>query len=331
MISGIKLANPEFLWLLLSLPLLIIWYIYKYRKSQAELQVSDFEGYEYAGIPWKQRLIHLLFVLRLLALSALILALARPQSSSSRRDVNIEGIDIVIAQDISSSMLAEDFKPNRLGAAKREAVSFIEGRPGDRIGLVVFSGESFTQCPITTDHNVLLDLFGKIESGMIEDGTAIGDGLATALSRLKESKAISKVIILLTDGVNNMGSIDPLSAAEMAKMYKVRVYAIGVGTMGTAPYPFKTPFGIQYRNEEVKIDEKLLSDVAAMTGGEYFRAVNNKKLEAIYQKIDKMEKSKIDVLEFRKKHEEFLPLAFLALALVLIEIILRFTVFRTNP
>ncbi len=331
MMNGITLANPEFFWLFLILPLLIIWYIYKHRKVQPEIQVSDFEGFEYAGISWKQRFIHVLFALRILALATIILALARPQSSSSRRDVNVEGIDIVIAQDISGSMLAEDFRPNRLEAAKKEAISFIEGRPGDRIGLVVFSGESFTQCPITTDHNVLLDLFDKIESGMIEDGTAIGDGLATALSRLKESKAISKVVILLTDGISNMGSIDPISAAEMAKLYNIRVYTIGVGTLGKAPYPFKTPFGIQYQNVDVKIDEKLLGDIATMTGGEYFRATNNSKLELIYQKIDKMEKSKIDILEFRKKYEEFLPLAFLALALILAEILLRLTVFRTNP
>lgn len=331
MMNGITWANPEFFWLALLVPVMIVGYIYTHKKYHAEFQVSDFEGFEYTGIPWKQRFIHVLFVLRLLALLGLIVALARPQSSSSRRDVNIEGIDIVIAQDISGSMLAEDFRPNRLEAAKKEAISFIEGRPGDRIGLVVFSGESFTQCPITTDHNVLLELFGDIESGMIEDGTAIGDGLATALSRLKESKAVSKVVILLTDGINNMGSIDPLSAAEMARLYKIRVYTIGVGTLGKAPYPFKTPFGIQYQNVDVKIDEKLLKEIASMTGGEYFRATNNTKLESIYRKIDEMEKSKIDVLEFRKKYEEFLPLVWIALAFLLAEILLRLTVFRTNP
>lgn len=331
MMNGITWANPEAFWLALLLPVMIFWYVYTHKKNHAELQVSDFEGFEFTGISWKQRFIHVLFVLRLLALLSVIVALARPQSSSSRRDVNIEGIDIVIAQDISGSMLAEDFRPNRLEAAKKEAISFIEGRPGDRIGLVVFSGESFTQCPITTDHNVLLDLFDGIESGMIEDGTALGDGLATALSRLKESKAVSKVVILLTDGISNMGSIDPLSAAEMARLYKIRVYTIGVGTLGKAPYPFKTPFGIQYQNVDVKIDEKLLQEIASSTGGEYFRATNNSKLESIYKKIDAMEKSRIDVLEFRKKYEEFLPLVVLALAFILAEVVLRLTVFRTNP
>jgi Ca-activated chloride channel family protein len=331
MMTGIEFANPRFFLLFIIIPLMIVWYWFKHRKSQAELQVSTFEGFEMAGKPLKERLFHFLFLLRLLAISALIVALARPQSSSSRRDVNVEGIDIVIAQDISGSMLAEDFRPNRLGAAKKEAVKFLEGRPNDRIGLVVFSGESFTQCPITSDHTVLVNLFDKIESGMIEDGTAIGDGLATAVTRLKESKALSKVIILLTDGINNMGSIDPLSAAEIAKLYKVRVYTIGVGTFGMAPYPFKTPFGIQYQNVDVKLDEQLLQKIALMTGGEYFRATNNKKLETIYQEIDKLEKSKIDVMEFRKKHEEFLPIAMLALGLLLLEILLRNTILRSNP
>ncbi len=331
MISGIEFASPKFFLLFITIPLMIIWYWFKHRKSQAELQVSTFEGFEKAGKSIKESFLHLLFILRLLTISALIIALARPQSSSSRRDVNVEGIDIIIAQDISGSMLAEDFKPNRLGAAKKEAVGFINGRPNDRIGLVVFSGESFTQCPITTDHTVLNNLMEKIESGMIEDGTAIGDGLATAVTRLKESKAFSKVIILLTDGINNMGSIDPLSAAEIAKLYKVRVYTVGVGTLGMAPYPFKTPFGIQYQNVDVKIDEPLLQKIALMTGGEYFRATNNKKLETIYKEIDKLEKSKIDVLEFRKKHEEFLVIALIALGLLLLEVILRNTLLRTTP
>ncbi len=331
MISGIEFASPKFFLLFITIPLMIIWYWFKHRKSQAELQVSTFEGFEKAGKSVKESFLHLLFILRLLTISALIIALARPQSSSSRRDVNVEGIDIIIAQDISGSMLAEDFKPNRLGAAKKEAVGFINGRPNDRIGLVVFSGESFTQCPITTDHTVLNNLMEKIESGMIEDGTAIGDGLATAVTRLKESKAFSKVIILLTDGINNMGSIDPLSAAEIAKLYKVRVYTVGVGTLGMAPYPFKTPFGIQYQNVDVKIDEPLLQKIALMTGGEYFRATNNKKLETIYKEIDKLEKSKIDVLEFRKKHEEFLVIALIALGLLLLEVILRNTLLRTTP
>ncbi|MHC1708017.1 MAG: VWA domain-containing protein [Bacteroidales bacterium] len=330
-LHNISFAYPAFFGLLLLIPLLIVWYWFRNRRSQAELTYSSFLGIEGNKITWRQRMRHFPFIFRMLALALIAVALARPQSSSSRHDVNVEGIDIVMANDISGSMLAEDFKPNRLEAAKKVALDFINGRPNDRMGLVVFSGESFTQCPLTTDHVVLTSLIPKIESGMIEDGTAIGDGLATAVARLKESKAISRVIVLLTDGVNNMGSIDPASAAEIAKMYKIRVYTIGVGTRGMAPYPFKTPFGTQYQNIEVKIDEQLLEQIAGMTGGKYFRATNNKKLEDIYKEIDSMEKSRIEVMEFRKKYEEFLPLALLALALLFLEIFFRNTIFKTVP
>jgi Ca-activated chloride channel family protein len=236
-----------------------------------------------------------------------------------------------MAVDVSSSMLAQDLRPDRLEAAKDVASDFIAGRPDDRIGLVIFSGESFTQSPLTSDHSMIRNLFKDIKSGMIEDGTAIGDGLATSINRLKESDAISKVIILITDGVNNAGSIDPLSAAEIAKIYGIRIYTIGVGTMGVAPYPVQTPFGIQYQNMEVKIDEDILKQVAEVTGGLYFRATSNKKLKEIYEEIDQLEKSKIDVTEFSRKHEEFLPLALLALALLGLEIIFRNTIFRTTP
>jgi Ca-activated chloride channel family protein len=233
--------------------------------------------------------------------------------------------------DISGSMMAMDFKPNRIEASKNVAMEFIDGRPNDRIGLVIFSGEAFTQCPLTTDHAVLKNLFQDIRSGMIEDGTAIGDGLATALNRLRGSKAISKVIILLTDGVNNMGSIDPLSSAEIAKLYGVRIYTIGIGTTGVAPYPVQTPFGIEIRSMEVKIDEELLRQISKMTDGKYFRATNNTKLRQVYQEIDKLEKSKIDVTEFHKKKEEFLLLAFIALILITLEIVFRTTYFRNTP
>lgn len=272
-----------------------------------------------------------LFVIRLLALALLIIALARPQSHSSKQDVSVTGIDIVLATDISGSMLAEDFKPNRLESAKDVASDFIEGRPNDRIGLVVFSGESFTQCPLTSDHSVLINLFRDVKSGMIDDGTALGDGLATAVDRLRNSKAVSKVVILLTDGVNNMGSLDPMSAAEIAKLYKIRIYTIGVGTMGMAPYPVQTPFGIQYQEMEVNIDEPLLKNIAGLTNGKYFRATNKQKLAGTYKEIDQMEKSKIDVTEFRKKKEEFLPFALLALVLLIAEGTLRNTVFKTIP
>jgi Ca-activated chloride channel family protein len=270
-------------------------------------------------------------VLRLLAIAFLIVAFARPQSSSKRQDVSIEGIDIVMALDISSSMLAQDLRPDRLEAAKNVALEFFRGRPDDRIGLVVFAGEAFTQCPLTTDKKVIEEMMDDIKSGIIEDGTAIGDGLATAVNRLRESQAISKVIILLTDGQNNAGSLDPVSAAEIAKIFGIRIYTIGAGTYGYAPYPVQTPFGIQYQNMEVKIDEELLEDVADMTDGKYYRADNNKKLEEVYQEIDRLEKSKIDVTEFQKKHEEFLPLALFALILLVLEILLRNTVFRTLP
>jgi Ca-activated chloride channel family protein len=218
-----------------------------------------------------------------------------------------------------------------LEASKDVASEFIKGRPDDRIGLVIFSGESFTQSPLTSDHSMIRNLFKDIKSGMIEDGTAIGDGMATSVNRLKESEAISKVIILITDGVNNSGSIDPYSAAEIAKLYGIRIYTIGVGTMGMAPYPVQTPFGIQYQNMEVKIDEAILQEVAELTGGKYFRATSNRKLQEIYEEIDQLEKSKIDVTEFSRKHEEFLPLALLALAFLALELLFRYTIFRTIP
>jgi Ca-activated chloride channel family protein len=249
----------------------------------------------------------------------------------SKQNVNIEGIDIMMAYDISGSMLAEDFKPNRLESARDVAINFINGRPNDRIGLVIFSGEAFTQCPLTIDHSVLKNLFLSVKSGIIEDGTALGDGLATAISRIKDSKAISKVVILLTDGVNNMGSVDPLSAADIAKLFGIRVYTIGVGTTGLAPYPFQTPFGIQYQNVEVKIDEALLKQISKITKGNYYRATSKTKLENIFKEIDRLEKSKVDVTEFHKKSEEFLYFVLAAAFLLLFELFLRYTVYRTIP
>ncbi|MDP4266880.1 MAG: VWA domain-containing protein, partial [Bacteroidota bacterium] len=246
-------------------------------------------------------------------------------------DIMVEGIDIVLSFDISPSMLSEDFKPNRIEAAKKVANEFIDGRPQDRIGLVIFAGESFTQCPLTTDHAVLKNLFYKINSDMLEDGTAIGMGLATAINRLKESKAKSKVIILLTDGVNNTGTISPMTSAELAKLYGIRVYTIGVGTYGEAPYPFKTPFGIQYQNIPVEIDEALLKDIAQMTNGKYYRATNNKKLREIYNDIDKLEKSKIEVTEYHRKKLTYLPWSLLAGIILFGELLLRYTVFKKIP
>jgi len=331
MLRNIEFANPEYLYLLLVVPLMGLWYWYKNNRSKAEIQISTTQPFAIVGKSIRQYLYHSLFAFRVLTIILLIFALARPQSTSSSQDVTIEGIDIVMAMDISGSMLAEDLKPNRLEAAKQVAEDFIGNRPNDRIGLVVFSGETFTQAPLTTDHQVLKDLFEKVKSGMIEDGTALVDGLATAASRFRDSKAISKVIILLTDGVNNMGAVDPLSAAEIAKLYGIRIYTVGVGTIGMAPYPVQTPFGLQYQNMEVKIDEDLMKDIARMTDGKYFRATSNSKLREIYEEIDKLEKSKIDVTEFHKKTEEFLPLAIFALLFFLLEFVLKNTVFKTTP
>ncbi|MCD4772697.1 MAG: VWA domain-containing protein, partial [Bacteroidales bacterium] len=326
-----EFANPVYLYFLLIIPLMGAWYWYKHNSGKADIQLSSTEGFENTGKSLKQYLFHSLVVFRILAVALLIIVMARPQSSTSQQNVSIEGIDIVMALDVSGSMLAQDLKPDRLEAAKDVAQDFMKNRPNDRVGLVIFSGETFTQCPLTTDHSVIKNLFKDIKSGMIEDGTAIGDGLATAVTRLKESVAISKVIILLTDGVNNSGSLDPVSAAEIAKMFGIRIYTIGVGSMGTAPYPVQTPFGTQYQEMEVKIDEELLKQVADMTEGRYYRATSNRELKAIYNEIDKLEKSKIDVTEFEKRHEEFLLFAIFALVLLILEIIFRNTVFKTLP
>ncbi len=331
MFKSITFANPGFLFLLALIPALVIWYFYRRKKASATIQLSSLEGFASVGKNLKIIINQSLYFIRLLALTLFIVALARPQTSLSRQDISIEGIDLMIALDVSGSMLAMDFKPDRLGAAKDVAIEFIDGRANDRIGLVIFSGETFTQCPLTTDHSVLKNLFRDIRSGMIDDGTALGDGLATAVNRLRGSKALSKVIILLTDGVNNMGSLDPLSAAEIAKLYGVRIYTIGVGTFGQAPYPVQTPFGMQTQMMEVKIDEPLLKEIAQMTDGRYFRATNNAKLRSIYQEIDKMEKSKIDVTEFRKKKEEFLPLVLIGLLLLVLELGLRYLYVKNIP
>jgi len=331
MITRLHFADPEYLWLLLLIPAAVAWYWYKLRHYSVSMQLSSTAVFKQSVKGWKHYARYGLFGLRMLAAGLLIIALARPQSNMNRQDISVEGIDIIMATDISSSMLAEDIRPNRLEAAKEVAIDFINSRPDDRIGLVVFSGESFTQCPLTTNHALLINLFKDIDVGMIDDGTAIGDGLATAVNRLKESKAKSKVIILLTDGVNNMGSIDPQSAAEMAELYGIRIYTIGVGSMGTALYPVRTQFGIQYQRMEVQIDEALLQKISALTNGKYFRATNRQKLQDIYKEIDRLEKSKIDVTEFNRKKEEFLPFVILALVLLSFEFVLRFAVLKLVP
>jgi Ca-activated chloride channel family protein len=331
-LKSLTFAQPYWFLLLALIPVFIFFYISRRNKQQAGLQLSSTAWLEINPVKTlRQRLIFLPFSLRMLVFAFLVIVLARPQSSLQRKKVNIEGIDIIMALDVSGSMRAMDLKPNRLDAAKKVAQTFIDGRQNDRIGLVIFSGEAFTQCPLTTDHKVLKDLFKPIHSGMIEDGTAIGDGLATAINRIKDSKAISRVIILLTDGVQNRGSISPVSAAEIAKSYGIRIYTIGVGTKGTAPMPVQTAFGEQVVKVPVEIDEKILKEVAQATDGKYFRATSNKSLKKVYKEIDQLEKSKIDVDIFQNKYEEFLPFALIALGLFVLEVLLRLSFFRTKP
>ena len=324
-------AHPELFYLLLVLVPMIVWYILRPKKFSASLQISTTRGFAGAPKTWKHYLRHLLFIIRVVVIALLVVVLARPQSSENWENVSTEGIDIVMAIDVSTSMLARDLKPDRLEAAKDVAVQFISGRPYDRIGLVVFSGESFTQCPLTTDHAVVTNLLRDTQTGILEDGTAIGNGLATAVTRLKESDAISRVVILLTDGENNRGEIPPLTAAEIAKTYGIRVYTIGVGTIGTAPYPVQTPFGTRIQQVQVKIDEESLQSISDITEGKYFRATDNESLKNIYEKIDQLEKSKIEVKEFSKKQEEFQPFAIAAMLLMIIGILLKVSVFRNIP
>lgn len=326
-----EFANPGYFWLLLLLVPMVLWYIFREKSSHADLQVSSlkaFKGMKHAGRIWMR---HILFVLEILAIAFLIVALARPQSSNSWQTYTSEGIDIVLALDISGSMLARDFTPDRLEAAKEVATKFILERPQDKIGLVIFAGESFTQCPLTTDQAVLVNLLREVKSGMIEDGTAIGLGLANAVNRLKDSPAKSKVVILLTDGVNNRGAIAPATAAELARTYGIRVYTIGVGTYGEAPYPVQTPFGVQLQNVPVEIDEEVLQQIATLTGGQYFRATDNNKLKQIYEEIDQLEKSKIEVKHFSKKNEQYFLFGLLGMCLLIAQALLRYTLLRKIP
>lgn len=325
--NDISFENPEYFWLLLVIPIILTWYILRNKRLQGTFKISTVSSFKKTKFPYFR---HLLIFLRIVGFAALITAIARPQTSSSWQDVTTEGIDIIIAMDISGSMLAEDFKPNRLEASKDVAMKFISERPYDRIGLVIYAGESFTQCPLTTDHDVLLNLFKDVKNGMIEDGTAVGMGLATAVNRLKDSEAKSKVVILLTDGVNNSGSIPPVTAAEIAREFGIRVYTIGVGTNGTAPTPYQDQFGrTVYQDVPVRIDEKTLSEIAKLADGQYFRALNKNKLESIYKEIDKLEKSKINVTDYRKKAEHFWPFALLAVAVLLVEFLLKNTLFKS--
>jgi Ca-activated chloride channel homolog len=331
--NDITFANKELLWLLLLIPVIIAWYVWRNSSYNAELKVSSLRNLEGLNTSWKASMRHSLIVLRCFALALLIIVLARPQSRSSWKDVKTEGIDIVVSLDISSSMLARDFKPDRLEASKEVATDFIDSRPNDRIGLVIFSGESFTQCPLTSDHAVIKNLFAGIHTGMVMDGTAIGNGLATAVTRVKDSKAKSKVVILLTDGVNNQGSVAPLTAAEIAKAFGVRVYTIGVGTIGKALSPVGMyPNGQwAYDYVDVNIDEKSLTEIAEMTGGKYFRATDNDKLRDVYKEIDRLEKTIFEEKNFTNKAEHFLPFAISAALLLLLEFALKNTIFKTVP
>ncbi len=327
---NISFEHPWMLLGLLLVPLLAAWWIWRYRKQEAALQHSNISLFDGVKKSLRARLRWLPYALRVVAVGAMVIALARPQSQLSRQEMTVEGIDIVMAMDLSGSMLAEDFKPNRLEAAKNVAADFIEGRKTDRMGLVVFAGEAFTQVPLTIDHQVLLKQLGNLKSGTMRDGTALGDGLATAINRIKDSEAKSKVIILLTDGVNNQGSMDPLSAAEIAAMYNIRLYTIGVGSLGKAPYPFRDQFGrVHYQNIDVEIDEPLMRQMSQATSdGRYFRATNKKALKEIFDQIDEMEKSKIDVTQYAQTKDEYAFWLWLAFIALIAEALLKWVWFK---
>ena len=323
-------ASPGYLFLLLLLVPIVGWYIWKLHGTQAAVQLSSTAGLQQQPKSLRVWLIHVPFVLRVLLVILLSLALARPQLSNRWQSESTEGIDIMMALDISGTMLGEDLKPNRLEAAKAVATDFVLSRPNDQIGLVVFAGESFTQCPLTTDHAVLVNLFQSVKFGMIEDGTAIGLGLANAVNRMKDSPTKSKVVILLTDGSNNRGDIDPQTAAEIAKTFNIRVYAIGVGSYSKeVKVPIHTPYGVQYGTMSSEFDETTLRTIAQMTGGEYFRATDNNSLRAIYSQIDQLEKTKIRVREYSKRTEHFAPFLMAALVCLLLELLIRYFVLRT--
>ncbi len=331
-----EFANKEYLFLLLLIIPYLIWYVMYRKKSEPTLRMSDTFAFNYAPKSWRVRLMPLQLILRIITFTLIVLVLARPQTSNSWKNKSVEGIDIMLAMDVSTSMLAEDLKPNRIEAAKAVAAEFIIGRPNDNIGLSIFAGEAFTQCPMTTDHASLLNLLQNVRTdiaarGLISDGTAIGMGLANAVTRLKASKAKSKVVILLTDGSNNMGDISPMTAAEIAQSLSIRVYTIGVGTNKVAPYPMPVAGGVQYVNMPVEIDTKMLADIAAATEGDFYRATNTSELKNIYKEIDRLEKSKLNVKKFSKRYEAYQPFALAAAISLLLEILLRITVFRRIP
>jgi Ca-activated chloride channel family protein len=330
MFNNVQFANPDFFWLLLLLPLAALWYFFKRKEQIASLEMSSIKGFSSTG--FLPKLKPILFLLRLMTLAAIIVAMARPQTKDvSTRTKTTEGIDIVMAIDVSSSMLARDLKPNRLSALKKVAADFIKKRPNDRIGLVAYAGEAYTKTPITSDKSIVLNALREITYGQLNDGTAIGMGLATSVNRLKESKAVSKIIILLTDGVNNSGFIEPQTAADLAVEYDIKTYTIGLGTNGNAlsPIAYNADGSFRYGMRQVEIDEALLEEIAKTTGGKYFRATNNEKLEEIYDEINKLEKTEIEEFKYTRYEEKFRPWVLLAGALLILEWLLRNTLFRS--
>ncbi|MBP8038327.1 MAG: VWA domain-containing protein [Prevotella sp.] len=331
-----EFASKEYFILLILLIPYILWYFLYRKKSEPTMQMSDTFPYRYAPKSWRMRIINLPMVLRCIAFTLVVIVMARPQTHNSWDNKQVDGIDIMMAMDVSTSMLAEDLKPNRLEAAKNVAAEFIADRPNDNIGLTIFAGEAFTQCPMTADHASLINLLQSVRTdiaarGLISDGTAVGMGLANAVSRLKNSKSKSKVVILLTDGSNNMGDISPMTSAQIARSLGIRVYTIGLGTNKVAPYPMPVAGGVQYVNIPVEIDTKTLSDIAAVTEGNFYRATNNRELKQIYKDIDKLEKTKMDVKTYSKRYEAYQPFAIAALIVLLFELLLRTTVLRRIP
>ncbi|MBX2991777.1 MAG: VWA domain-containing protein [Bacteroidetes bacterium] len=325
-------ANPQYLYGLAIVPLLVAWYIMRNSRHTSDLQYSSLRPFAGIKPTMKERLRHLPFILRMLVITMLLVGVARPRTTSSGENVYTEGIDIVLLFDISGSMLAEDLRPNRIEAARQVMMDFVDGRTNDRIGLVIFAGESFTQCPMTLDYRVLKNQLRTVKQGVIEDGTAIGMAIAQGVNRLKESKSASKVIILLTDGINNRGEIDPVTATQIAQTFGIRMYTIGVGTSaGQAPFPVQTPFGTRYQNMTVDVDEKTLTKIAEMTGGQYFRATDNRSLKWIYQEIDEMEKTRIEVRSYRSYTELFYGWAWIGLFAMVMEMGLGLTYLRKLP
>jgi Ca-activated chloride channel family protein len=328
--NNISFAQPWCFWLLLTIPFLIYWYVAKNNNRQASIKVSTISTFgDLASLKVTFR--HLPFILRLLSIILVVVALARPQTASQEQNIEGEGIDIILCIDVSGSMTAQDLAPSRLEAAKNVAIDFVNKRVADRIGIVIFSGESFTQCPLTTDRKVLISSIENITNGLLNDGTAIGAGLGTSIDRLRVGKSKSKVIILLTDGENNSGLIDPKTAKEIAKSFAVKVYTIGVGTDGYAHQPVQTPAGIVYQNIKVNIDENLLTEIATETGGQYFRAKDNDGLKKIYTEINKLEKSKVTITTTKYYTEKFFPLVIAALLLIVVEMFFKYMVFRKFP